>query len=183
MSQPLSEEDMRNPTSNIVLLIIYIFSLETPIYSLLNKACRDGDITKKDSLGPLSCALFMILSRAQERRLDHLGNPMPHKFNLFRGVALSQDQIDLHVINKRITLFGFTSTSLIREQATKLALSQSSISSNFSQTFLPVVYMIKWNSSKFHFVMDFSAYAYEKEVLLMDGQEFMVSSIENVENQ
>ena len=96
MSLPLSEEDMRNPTSNIVLLIIYIFSLETPIYSLLNKACREGDITKKDSLGPLSCALFMILSRAQERRLDQFGNPMPHKFNLFRGVALSQDQIDQH---------------------------------------------------------------------------------------
>ena len=34
--------------------------------------------------------------------------------------------------------------------------------------------------------MDFSAYAYEKEVLLMDGQEFLVSRVETVwvnENQ
>lgn len=86
MDEPISEDEIRNPNSNIVLLIIYIFSLETPVYSILNKACREGDESKKDTLGPLSCALFMILSRASENRIDKNGNLLPHKFDLFRGV-------------------------------------------------------------------------------------------------
>jgi hypothetical protein len=88
MEMPISEEDIRDPNSNIVLLIMYVFSLETPVYSLLNKACREGDASKQETLGPLSCALFMILSRASEKRLDLKGNLMPHKFDLFRGITM-----------------------------------------------------------------------------------------------
>ena len=114
MQKPISEEEIRNPNSNVVLLIMYIFSLETPIYSLLNKACREGDKSKMDTLGPLSCALFMILSRASDKRVDRDGNFFPHKFDLFRGVALKQEQIDMHKVDKRLMLFGYTSTSLAK---------------------------------------------------------------------
>ena len=52
--QPLPRDQLENPSSNIVRGLLYIYSMETFVYSTLNTATRDHDQTKILTLGPMA---------------------------------------------------------------------------------------------------------------------------------
>ena len=57
-----------NPDLKIVQNILYVYSMETFIYSCLNTACREQDHNKILTLGPLCIALAVILQKAESKR-------------------------------------------------------------------------------------------------------------------
>ena len=59
--------DMYNPNSKVCFLILWIYSLEPPLYFFFNKACRDRDLKLLPLLGPFAWALGDILGGAAER--------------------------------------------------------------------------------------------------------------------
>ena len=52
----------------MVANLLYIYTLETYLYSILNSACRNKDISKIINLGPYCTALSAIVRYAEENR-------------------------------------------------------------------------------------------------------------------
>ena len=62
--QPLSPHGtggLRDPTSPVVALILYIYQMENYCYSELNRAARFKDASKLQTLGPYAFALGLII--------------------------------------------------------------------------------------------------------------------------
>ena len=64
-SQELTYEILINPKADIVCALLYIYTMETFVYSTLNTATRDHDSTKIFTLGPIAAALGQIVDRAE----------------------------------------------------------------------------------------------------------------------
>ena len=73
MDEVIKLEDLKNPKSNIVKMIIYLYSMETFIYYGINEASVNKDKTKKLTLGPFACVLREIVSWAEDKRNKELG--------------------------------------------------------------------------------------------------------------
>ena len=56
---PLSK--LYNPETNFPQSITYIYSMETPLPYILNKASREKDYSKVATIGPFSHALSFII--------------------------------------------------------------------------------------------------------------------------
>ena len=56
---------LRNPHSKAVYLLLWLYSIEPPLYFALNKACRQKDQTKLSMLGPFAAAWGEVLFRAE----------------------------------------------------------------------------------------------------------------------
>ena len=59
--------DMWNPKSKVSFLILWLYSLEPPLYFFFNKACRDRDYKLLPLLGPFANALGCILNGVAEK--------------------------------------------------------------------------------------------------------------------
>lgn len=71
-------------------LILWTYTIEAFVYSTLNEALRDGDVSKVDTLGPFSFALGRILMDAPFWRTDNsVRNELYDKkaLVLYRGTA------------------------------------------------------------------------------------------------
>ena len=75
---------------------------------------------------------------------------------------------------KKIRLFGYTSTSLDKDAALKFAW-QNQHSGHHK-----VLFHIKWNCPLGYYYLNAGAYDHEKEVLLVDGVDLTVESVEEV---
>ena len=94
-----------DPENFYVKTILWLYTIEPPIYADLNRACRERDESKIDSLGPFARALYFILNSAEMRRPDqmnpgvdlHTANqPDPHgphvcSFMVYRGVLMDPE--------------------------------------------------------------------------------------------
>ena len=94
---------MLHPKSKVSFLILWLYSLESPLYFFFNKASRDRDYKLLPLLGPFAWALGYILDgEAEKGRPDtmqqgtdilNLGNKtmgtMGGSFVVFRGALLS----------------------------------------------------------------------------------------------
>ena len=60
--QILTKDILKDPKADIVCGLLYIYSMETFVYSTLNTATRDHDSTKIMTLGPLAAALTYIVN-------------------------------------------------------------------------------------------------------------------------
>lgn len=58
------------PSSKACFLILWLYSIEPPLYSYLNKACRQMDVTMLSMLGPWARALYEIVCNAECSRVD-----------------------------------------------------------------------------------------------------------------
>ena len=58
---PLTEEILRDPFSEQVSLILFLYSIEPPFYAFLNQACREMDESKLPSLGPYARVVHVLL--------------------------------------------------------------------------------------------------------------------------
>ena len=61
LKKPLTASVLSNPNHKFVKMLIYIYSMETFIFSELNKASRMKDIQKIKFYGPLASALSFII--------------------------------------------------------------------------------------------------------------------------
>ena len=64
--EPLTYNILRDPSANIVCGLLYIFSMETFLYSTLNTATRENDNTKIFTLGPMARVLGTILDASEK---------------------------------------------------------------------------------------------------------------------
>ena len=123
--KPLTREILSDPDHFIVKTIIYLYSLEPPIYRVLNKASRDKDKSRVGTLGPYSDCLRTILAHAERNRADKY--PANTPFTVYRGFGLLESEIGEYrkMINNKagINLRGFTSTTTDLDIAMDFALS------------------------------------------------------------
>ena len=60
----IKPSDIDNPDSSLAKSILFLYSMETFLYSSLNKADREGDASKIQTLGPFAFALMFISASA-----------------------------------------------------------------------------------------------------------------------
>jgi hypothetical protein len=98
----------------IALRCLYLYTRETFLYKLLNKALREEDLSKVDTLGPFCDFLWNSLSS------EYLKSKYSYKGTVYRGAALEFDEIEdyKHSIRQPPKEWlGFSSTSKKRELA------------------------------------------------------------------
>ena len=61
---------MDRPDSKIVFLVLYLYSIEPPLYFALNDACRKRDKILLPMLGPFAYALWHVLDWPEKNRKD-----------------------------------------------------------------------------------------------------------------
>ena len=94
-----SEYDLWNPKSKACFIVLWMYSIEPPLYFFLNEACRLRNQNVVPLLGPFAAAVAIILDgRAEDRRPDKIeygrdidNSPlgcMAGAFLLFRGALL-----------------------------------------------------------------------------------------------
>ena len=59
-----------NPHSKIVFLVLFLYSIEPPLYFALNDACRKKDKLLLPMLGPFAQALYWVLEGTERGRKD-----------------------------------------------------------------------------------------------------------------
>ena len=91
VDEPLTKDVLSDPDHVIVKTLLYIYSLEPPIYRYLNKASREKDASYIDTLGPFSDALRTILHHAEKKRGDKI--PAGKAFKVYRGLGLLEEHI------------------------------------------------------------------------------------------
>ena len=163
----------------------------------LNKGSKEGDAAKIDTLGPYAMAFGYIISDAARNRTDidaDLKNKIERKgILLYRGTGLKPDQLkeyqdkvgkeggnnpddDDYMANK-VAIAGFISTS--QDKLAAEGFTWSNETSGHEAT----LFQIMWKSNEDYYVMDMSAFPEEKEILLQDGTDFSVVSVEKTVDQ
>ena len=88
-NESLTDKTLWNPTSDVVCALLWIYSMETFVYSSLNAATRDHDPAYVNTLGPLAQALGYIVFRAESKRPKDSSSLPGNKFSdLYRGISL-----------------------------------------------------------------------------------------------
>jgi len=91
----LTEKILKDPKADIVCGLLYIYSMETFVYSTLNTATRDHDSTKIMTLGPFAAALATIVRWTESKReKDSESLPGDKLTDLYRGLSLPGDVIE-----------------------------------------------------------------------------------------
>ena len=73
---------------------MYVYSMDTSIPSLLNKASRDKDISRVDTLGPFAAVLNQVLIGTNYERPDAFYRVYQTQLVVWRATILSQADID-----------------------------------------------------------------------------------------
>ena len=159
IDQPLSKKILSDPTHNITKLLLYIYSMESFIYTDLNLACRQKNTNKIQYYGAFAAALSYILYFANEKQKKATSE----RVHLYRGINQSEEEIkQLYKVNSTIHLTGYTSTSKSIEIAVAFALE------NTDPTKVPVILEIDFKSKygMFELGKGQSAFPEENEVLV-----------------
>ena len=137
---PLTKEILSDPDHLIVKTLIYLYSLEPPIYKILNKASREKDASKVGTLGPYSDCLRTILANAERNRKDKI--PFNKPFTVYRGFGLEDKEIEEYrkmIDNKAgINLRGFLSTTLNKDIAMGFAVKGDNPEKNLKSVFVSI---------------------------------------------
>lgn len=72
INKPLTPKILSNPNHKVTRRLLYIYSIESFIYSDLNRACRDKDSKQIQYYGPYAAALSYIIHGANKNRKDKL---------------------------------------------------------------------------------------------------------------
>ena len=80
-------------------------------------------------------------------------------------------------IGRGIRLFGYTSTSLKKNQAESFAWENSTSGHQ------KVLFHIKWSNNTSHYYLNAGAYDQEEEILFTDGVQMKVISVEEAKDQ
>lgn len=142
----------------IAKLCIHFYTKDSFLYNVLNKALREHQYTKLETMGPL-CYLIRNYSRFSK---DYIGT-------IYRGVELSDSEIEAYKrsINEWKTWPAFTSTSKDRQMAEMFG----------NTLFIIEITDIKLSSPRAYDIAHISCYPHEKEVLIPAGSSFNVVNV------
>ena len=159
LDKPLTPKILTNSSHPTVKHIMYLYTMESFIYEDMNRASRDKDSTKIKYYGAFAAALsYIIYNGSQNKRTRVKSHSFATpKVELFRGVKLTQSEIESYVPGNKMSLKGYTSTSKdmgialgfafmnfqaqAKEESMDKSLSTLSISNgNFFNQRLPVVF-------------------------------------------
>lgn len=170
LEKSLTPDILSNPNHAITQHILYLYSMESFIYTDLNRACRDQDEEEIPYYGAFAAALSYILYNANANR--SCTNKINGKSTLYRGLKMSQLEIDTYVVGSRQNLTGYISSSLDRLAAMRFAIE------DVQGDQIPVLFEISFDGDKGLFQMSegYSAYPDECEVLIQDGLQYRVVS-------
>ena len=179
-NKPLSPKVLADPNHNLVKTLIYIYSMESFIFSEMNKASRMKDESKIKFYGAFASALGFIIHCG-----NHKGANLDRDFKVYRGLQMTKEELELRFgIDTTINLQGFTSTSLSKERALGFALrtpKPNNTSLEDSEVTVPILLEITFKGSHQFFSLnssDYSSYPCEQEVLLQEGIKYRVCGIE-----
>lgn len=79
-----------DPRHPIVQTVLYLYSLEPPLYKHMNRACREKDYNKIDKVGPFAATLGEIVRNQDPFREDK----QLTDFKVYRGLTLPDDEIE-----------------------------------------------------------------------------------------
>ena len=97
---------------------MYIYSMQSFVFSEMNKASRMKDESKIKFYGAFASALGFIVHCGNQKLTD-----LKNGFTVFRGFQTSQEDLDQKFkVGDSINLQGFTSTSLDFDRALKFAI-------------------------------------------------------------
>ncbi|CAF1353551.1 unnamed protein product [Didymodactylos carnosus] len=138
--------------------IVRLYSAESFLYKLVNRALRSEDMTKVDTLGAYACLLNRYFRISSE----------PEKRTLYRGATLTNKMIDEYeqATGTMITWRAFTSTSESRELAEQ-----------FGNT-LFIIQAKGLLNNPFKDISSLSHYPHEQEVLFPPGHWYWVNKVE-----
>ena len=168
LDKPLTTKILSDPEHKVVKHILYIYSMESFIYEDLNRVCREKDKTKIKFYGAFAAALSFIIYSANQNRIS---NKLHRVTTLYRGVKLTEVELEQYNQGYRTNLLGYTSTSLDFKIALKFCFKR------LDNQRVPVVFEISFKGSNglFQLTDDFSAYPDELEVLVQDGLTYRVT--------
>ena len=116
--KPLTPKILSNPHHPIVKHILYLYSMESFIYSDLNQVCKLKDHSKIKFYGAYAAALsYIIYSSNSNKRSGKLSGAT----TLCRGVQLLPNDIDSFQPGSKTNLLGYTSTSKSFDKAAHFA--------------------------------------------------------------
>ena len=186
--------------SQLVTFIIYIFSLETFVYSQLNAAIKSKDESIVETLGPYAWVFNQILEVAPSKRYDIDLDRFSKGVVLYRGTGLKDTQIKEFV--SRVPVSNICkiedlkkiagSKSKVNRQQSKARLVKTakfsiigyistSLNREYAESFsftdqdngkIATLFKINFKSSDGYYLMNNGAYPEEQEVVLTDGFQF-----------
>jgi len=189
---PLTGLILDSPTHPVSQMLLYLYSLDSWLFSQLNSGSREGDQAKVDTLGPYAYAFGYVIAGAASSREDI---PEMRKLlevtgtTLYRGTGLTKKEIKKYksLEGKKLcwccgppalmTLTGYTSTTMIRSIAQKFTWSNEETGHEAT------LFEIMWKRWDGYYLMDMSAFPDEKEVLLVDGCKFEVITVDTTQDQ
>ena len=86
--RPLTPKVLSDPDHKVVEHIMYIYSMESFIYSDLNRVCREKDKSKIKYYGAFAAALSFIINSGNKNVKKQTDSKI-----LYRGVQLTQVEI------------------------------------------------------------------------------------------
>ena len=166
--KPLTPNILSNPEHKAVKHIMYIYSMESFIYTDLNVVCREKDKSKIKYFGAFAAALSFIIHCANQNRVK---DKLQDVTTLYRGVKMPKTEVEKLEEGSITSLLGYTSTSKDFNIALEFAF-------NNEKNEIPVIFEIlfKGSTGLFQLTSDFSAYPGEQEVLIQDGFSYLVTS-------
>ena len=164
LDQPLSAKILSNPNHPITRHLLYLYSMESFIYSELNQASRAKDKSKLSFYGAFAASLSYIIYSANKHRHD--ANKVSGTTTLYRGVHLTPQEVnETFTAGSKVHLLGYTSTSTNPAVAIKFATKAQETSGGGK---VSVIFCIEFRGSQGLFRMSsgYSHYADEDEILL-----------------
>ena len=118
LDKPLTPKILGNSNHKVTKHLLYLYSMESFIYTNLNRACRDKNKDEIPQYGAYAAALGYILNSANIGRKDCLKGTT----NLYRGLKLTSAELNNYNEGNLINLTGFTSSSMDKNVAIKFAI-------------------------------------------------------------
>ena len=176
---PIDKNWLHDPEHPITALVLYVWTMETDIYRRLNEVQRENDISFSPTLGPYAFLLTRVLGGyAMKNRTDIDISIFTNGVYVYRGMNLSWDQLkeydNLNGTQTKKYLHGHTATSLDENEARGYAQNYGTSKDKENQR-VAVLFKMFWDKDKHFHYMDMGAYPDEKELLLLDGRQFIVT--------
>lgn len=205
----LTDNDFKIPNSQVVCLILYLYSMEPPFYEALNNACRSRPFSDStlQTFGPFACAMNQILfgGHLEQKRfkkievgsdqgIDKELGLFGRCFFLYRGVQMREEWIQewkgktKSLDSKGVRQYQFARmngyTSTTKCLLTGIDFSFGLHDPDKQKNLYPVLFVISVRNydsfSGFRLDLDcYSAHPEEKEYLLMEGVKLWVLDVDD----
>lgn len=109
-NKQLTPAILSNSKHDLVKKMLYVYSMESFIFSEMNKTIREKDTSKIEIYGPLAAALSFIVHAGNKKLTD-----LSQNFTVYRGLKMQYKELkERYKVGNVVNLVGFTSTTLDR---------------------------------------------------------------------